>query len=158
MLAGAIAGLRPDATIRGIEVLPRPVAAIEIEEFDGKSIPYPDGSFDVVMLVDVLHHTPDPASSLAEAVRVSRRSVLIKDHLSDGFLARPTLRFMDQVGNARYGVSLPYNYWPKSEWLAAFDKLSLRTATWNEKPRLYQWPASMVFGRSLHFISLLNRT
>jgi hypothetical protein len=36
---------------------------------------------------------------------------LIKDHTLNGFLAGLTLRFMDWVGNACYGIALPYHYW-----------------------------------------------
>ena len=69
---------------------------------------HPDASFDVVMFVDVLHHTDDPLLLLQEAQRVGK-IILVKDHFRKGFLAGPTLRFMDWVGNAHHGVVLPYN-------------------------------------------------
>ena len=53
-------------------------------QFDGRTIPYADGEFDVALLCDVLHHAPeDAAQLLAEAARVARR-VLVKDHFEDG--------------------------------------------------------------------------
>jgi hypothetical protein len=58
---------------------------------------------------------------LREAARVARKIVLIKDHTLNGLFAAQRLRFMDKVGNARHGVSFPYNYWPKQRWLEVFD-------------------------------------
>ena len=45
--------------------------------FDGKKIPYPDKSFDVVICVYVLHHVPNYRGLLSEMKRVSKRSILI---------------------------------------------------------------------------------
>ena len=115
-LARLIADKRPDISIQGIDVRLRDHAAIPAEAFDGKSIPYDQGSFDVVMFVDVLHHTREPMILLREAVRTARQAILIKDHLVKGAFAYSTLRFMDWVGNARHDVALPYNYWTPAEW------------------------------------------
>ena len=151
-LAAAISARRPDLTFRGIDVLVRPVTAIPVEQFDGAHIPVADGGVDVVMMVDVLHHTDDPLVMLREAARVARRAVVIKDHDSSGFLANATLRFMDDVGNRRHGVRLPYNYWPRTRWLDAFRSLGIRVTFWRDHLGLYPWPASMAFDRCLHFV------
>jgi hypothetical protein len=111
-----------------------------------------------VTFVDVLHHTDDPMVLLREAVRVTRRTVVIKDHDRSGLLAAPTLRLMDRVGNARFGVHLPYTYWPRRRWLEAFDVLDLRVTVWETRLGLYPWPAVLVFGRSLHFLARLARS
>ncbi len=51
-------------------------------QFDGRTIPFGDGEFDVALLCDVLHHAPeDAAALLAEAGRVARH-VLVKDHFT----------------------------------------------------------------------------
>lgn len=152
-LAALIKQLRPDLTITGIDVLARPTAFIPVELFDGATIPFEAGSFDAVMFVDVLHHTEDPEVLLREAARVTKRGVLIKDHTRDGWLAGPTLRFMDEVGNARYGVALPHVYWPQARWLQAFEALRLRVDDWRPRLGLYPWPASLIFERSLHFMA-----
>ena len=106
----------------GIDVLVRPETKIPVQPFDGQRIPFADGAFDAVSFVDVLHHTDDPIVLLREAVRVAKTAVVIKDHLADGVLARPTLRFMDWVGNAGHGVVLPYNYWTQPQWSRAFAR------------------------------------
>jgi SAM-dependent methyltransferase len=150
--------LRPDITISGIDVLVRPHTHIPTDPYDGKTIPYLNGTFDVVIFMDVLHHTTDPMILLREAKRVARRTIVIKDHLIDALFARQTLRLMDRVGNARYSVSLPYNYWPKEKWLCAFDTLGLKVELWTTKLALYPLPASWIFDRSLHFVTRLQLT
>src|SRR3712207_3622673 len=108
-LARAIMKLRPDVAIEGIDVLVRPSTDIPVTRFDGETIPWPDGHFDVALFVDVLHHTDAPARLMAEAKRGSRAGSGIKDHLREGPFAEATLRCMDWFGNAAHGVALPYN-------------------------------------------------
>jgi SAM-dependent methyltransferase len=155
-LARLIADKRPDISIQGIDVRLRNDTAILVETFDGKSIPYGQGSFDVVMFIDVLHHTTEPMVLLREAVRATRQAILIKDHLVEGTFAYSTLRFMDWVGNARHNVALPCNYWTLAEWHRAFDKLGLNINYWEWNLKLYPFLADLIFGRSLHFIAGLG--
>lgn len=147
---------RADLSIEGIDVLVRSETKIPVREFDGFVIPHPDDSFDCVVFVDVLHHSHDATRLLREAKRVSRRFVIIKDHRKNGFLAHRTLRFMDEVGNRRFGVNLPHHYWSQEEWHAAFDELELEVLHWTQDLGIYPWPASMFFDRGLHFVAQLG--
>lgn len=156
LLAGRILDKRPDISITGIDVLVRPSTRIRVEPFDGSRIPSDDGSVDVVMFVDVLHHVDDPVSLLREARRAATTAIVIKDHTRDGLLAGTTLRLMDWVGNARHGVALPYNYWARQEWLDVCAELGLSVGVWRTDLRLYPWPASWIFDRSLHFIARVD--
>jgi SAM-dependent methyltransferase len=156
LIARLITERRTDIQLRGLDVLARDRAYIPVERFNGEVIPYEDASFDGVMFIDVLHHTHDPMVLLREATRVARKAIVIKDHTLDGLLAGPTLRAMDWVGNARYGVSLPYNYWTRRQWLDAFQKLGIKVGSWTTSLRLYPWPASCWFDRSLHFVARLD--
>lgn len=156
LFAFHLAQQRPDIEVLGVDILVREDSHIPVSEFDGERLPYGSSSFDTVTFIDVLHHTSDPMVLLREAVRVAREAIVIKDHTLNGWLAGPTLRLMDYVGNARHGVSLAYNYWPRQRWKEAFDALSLKTGAWKGDLGLYPRPASWVFGRSLHFIARLE--
>lgn len=151
-----IGGARPDVEISGIDVLVRPETRIPVTSFDGRAIPHPDDAFDAVVLVDVLHHCDDPEALLAEAVRVARRCVLLKDHIASGPVSRALLRFMDDVGNRRFDVALPHNYWEEPRWRDAFERLGLTVETWETDLRLYPGPLDWIFGGSLHFVARLG--
>ena len=134
----------------------RPDAHINVITFDGQCLPFDDGSWESVLLCDVLHHTDDPVGLLKEAVRVASHSIVIKDHVVRGVLARPTLQFMDFVGNAPHGVALPYNYLSEHEWARAFEQCGLKLAAEHRRLDMYPWIADWLFGRSLHFIARLD--
>jgi len=151
-IARTIADARPDLSVEGVDVLVRPVTAIPTRQYDGLHLPFDDDSVDVVMLVDVLHHTPDPGAVLREAARVTRDRVVIKDHLTDRWGSGPILRFMDWVGNAPHGVALPYNYQSHAQWLELLAQAGLRVEEWCDHLNLYPPPASWIFGGSLHVL------
>ena len=155
LIASQIKQRRPDVDVRGIDVLIQEKCHIPVDTFDGRTLPYGDASFDVVMFVDVLHHTTDAMALLREAVRVARQALLIKDHPLNGLLDRPTLRFMDWVANRKYGIALPYNYWTRQQWFDAFAALGLTVNFWNTRLGLYK-PAGWLFGRQLHFVARLD--
>ena len=155
LIASSVQSLRPDVTITGVDVLLRAKTYVPVTPFDGMTLPFADKQFDVVTFVDVLHHTDNALDLLREAARVARVALVIKDHLREGFLANPTLRFMDWVGNRRYGVALPYNYWQPRQWRATFSALGLKEERWVESLHLYSWPLDAFFGRRLHFVARL---
>jgi SAM-dependent methyltransferase len=148
---------RPDLRISGVDVLVRANAHIQVAAFDGRRLPFPDQSWDTVLLCDVLHHTASPIEMLREAVRVARDRVVIKDHIVEGVFARSTLRFMDFVGNAPHGVALPYNYLTLSQWEDAFRQTGLAPREVRRDLGLYPKWADLVFGRMLHFIGVYGK-
>jgi SAM-dependent methyltransferase len=156
-ISSLIAQLRPDISVKGVEVMARPGCKIDCQSFDGAILPFPDNSVDVCMLVDVLHHTSDVSVLLREATRVSARFVLLKDHLRESSFDYATLRFMDWVGNRPHGVTLTYNYQSRAEWRAHFAACRLTEASFTSAVPLYPPPFSALVGRNLHFIALLQK-
>jgi len=157
LISAVLQSRRPDLTLRGIDVLPRKHTHIPVEIFDGSRIPFDDQSFDVVLFSDVLHHTPDPAILLHEARRVAAHCILIKDHNRNGLAAGARLRFMDWVGNARFGVALPYNYWTDRQWQDSWREIGLHPERLVTDLGLYPLPANWIFGASLHFVARLTK-
>lgn len=154
-LALALMRLRPDLKVEGVDVVPRPRTLIPVAQYDGVRLPFADKSFDYVTIVDVLHHTREPGAVLAEAGRVARQGVVVKDHLREGLGAQITLSFMDWFGNLGDGVPMPYNFLSRSEWAATFLQSELQVERTAERLGLYLPPLTWLFDRHLHFVSLL---
>lgn len=155
-LAETILSLRPDLRFVGTDSRLRGQARFPIYRALGSALPHAEAAFDAVLLVDVLHHTREPSDVIAEAARVARSCILIKDHTRDTRTARWLLRFMDLVGNARHAVDLPFNYWSTGEWERAFPRHGLRIRTWVRHLPLYPWWAAWLFSRGLHCIIALE--
>jgi len=148
---------QPGIAVGGLEITARPQCWIPCELFDGRRIPKEDASVDCCVFVDALHHTDDIPALLHEAARVSRRYVLIKDHLCESRFDFATLWLMDWVGNRPHGVAVPRNYQSRRQWGALFASCGLRVETWRGRTPLYPFPFSAVFGRGLHFIARLEK-
>ena len=156
-MAQAISSFRPDLVFSGVDVYIRPKTFIPVVKYDGDRLPFDDDSFDAVITVDVLHHCNDPVAVLKECARVSKRFVIIKDHVSDSVYDEKILAFMDWVGNSAHGVVLPYNYLSTSDWASAFNKAGLKTMQNANQLNLYPMPFDKVFGGSLHCLHLLSK-
>jgi SAM-dependent methyltransferase len=154
-LARSIVDRRPGLRATGVEIRARPQTAIPVQEFDGRILPFADGTHDLVMLVDVLHHAEDPLLLIREAARVAAREVIIKDHLTGAWLSHERLRLMDWVGNIGHGVPLRYAYLSPAEWRTAFAEAGLREVDRRERLGLYGPVLRWFFERRLHFVSRL---
>ncbi|OBJ89326.1 class I SAM-dependent methyltransferase [Mycobacterium asiaticum] len=75
----------------GIDVKDLRVTEISFAEFDGRTIPFPDGSFDHVILSEVLHHSHDPIALIADCRRVARRRIIVFEDMPDGLLGKAAL-------------------------------------------------------------------
>lgn len=70
---------------KGYKITPLDVRDLSIVDdvkpilYDGKKLPFTDNSFDVSLIITVLHHTPDPEAVLKEAKRVSKKIVVVED-------------------------------------------------------------------------------
>jgi SAM-dependent methyltransferase len=139
----------------GVEVLARDECAIPFARFDGRRLPFADDAFDHAVIVDVLHHTADPAALLAEARRVTTGSVVVKDHNAESGLDRFTLGLMDWVGNRQFGVGREGAYLSRAEWRSVLASVGLTPEHVSESLDLYPAPAKPLFERGLHFVTRL---
>ena len=155
-LAAEIQKRRPDLRIRGLEVLVRGETAIPVDAYDGCQLPCKDNEFDVVMMVDVLHHSESPQQLMDESARVAGAQIVIKDHYLQGLAAYRTLAFMDHIGNARHGVTIPCNYLTPDQWTELFCQSGLRVRECIDRLNLYPPPLNWLFERRLHFLAVLE--
>ncbi len=124
-LAVSLMKKRPGLRIEGADVFPQPDCSIPLTRIEKEPYPFEDSSFDVVMLIDVLHHSNQPESVLKEAVRISRHTILIKDHYYNSGLGFFLLKISDYWGNKPYGISLPYHFLRFKEWDALLSGLPI---------------------------------
>lgn len=111
--------------ITGLDVCLQPESYIDVHHYDGRTFPFDDNAFDCVLMIDMLHHTEDIERIVAEACRVARRCVLIKDHYWQTRIDMAMLHAADYLGNIPYGVPLPYNYLRLEEWESLFERHNL---------------------------------
>jgi len=154
-IAAGINRLKPVLFIEGVEVEVRSGASIPTREFDGLHLDYPDGAFDWCFLVDRIHCSDEPEVLLQEAARVCRKGLVIKDFLRDGTLARPTLRFMDNVWRRQCAKRLPCCYWSPQEWVRNISAANLTVDVWCDRLYLYPWWSDWAIGRGLHVLTRL---
>lgn len=92
--------------------------------YDGKTLPFPDRSFDTALLLMVMHHTPDPESVFTQAARVARELVVIETSYTNHFNKFLTV-VADAAGNLRLEVFWN-SYKSNGEWLAFFKTHGFR--------------------------------
>jgi SAM-dependent methyltransferase len=143
--------------IVGIDIMERPTCEIEYQSFDGENIPFAQNSFDAIQLVDVLHHTSNISSVISNALPISSKYLVIKDHLYQSRFDFLTLKFMDWVGNAPHGVKVIYNFQTLEQWKSIFKENRLELIYFNDKIKLYPKLVNWIFGRKLHFIAILKK-
>lgn len=158
MLAKLVMQLRPDVQIEGVDIMDWPDPHIPVRKFDGELIPGQNGEWDYCLVSDVLHHCAAPENLLREMVRVAGKGLILKDHVAETPWDRAVLSFMDWFGNRGHGVHLTYEYWSWRQWKAEFRRNKIAQITTQNHLRLYPFPLSLAFERSLHFLTLLEKT
>lgn len=92
--------------------------------YDGKNIPFDDNSFDVALLITVLHHTKEPIKVLEEVARVAPRIVVTED-IYKGLFQKYITFVMDSVLNGEFWGH-PHMNMTEKEWEREFDGLGLK--------------------------------
>lgn len=90
--------------------------------YEGEQIPFPDRSFDVSLLITVLHHVESPEKVLAEARRVTRKFVIVVEDLYHHWAGRLWTVLRDSFYTFEF-VGHPHNFRDKRGWRECFQKL-----------------------------------
>ena len=119
--------------------------------YDGARLPFGAGAFDTTLILLALHHCDDPEGVLDEALRVTRRRLIVMESVFRNRLDRFWLDLLDGHLNARRhggAMNVPLAFRTPDGWLALFASLGLRLVemrwlgTWWE--RLVHHPALFV--------------
>ncbi len=144
-------------TVEGLENRPRGGEPLRVHAYGGGRFPFRDGSFEVVVIADVIHHDPRPDELFAECVRVARRAVVVKDHLLGGVLARPRVMLLDWAANTAYGVKCLFQYKTQAEWRDLFRRHGLRPIVEERSIRdLYPPGCNAIFGGGIQYFAVLE--
>jgi len=140
-----------------VDVLRRDRVLLEPTMYDGERLPFDDRSFDTSSAFDVLHHTSDPAASLRDVLRCTKRFFLLKDHTYRTKAGYLTLGVLDEIGNRKFGVPSNYHYQKRFDWDAVITSCGFER-------RIHLHPMGVHRGllgaatNHLQFMSLWQRT
>jgi SAM-dependent methyltransferase len=126
-------GVRPC----GVDVRDFREAQVPFQLFDGTSIPFPDSSFDHVVLSEVLHHSHDPMALLMECRRVARRSIILFEDMPDGRLGKLILYLHVRIFARRY--EYPFRAASIRDYRSALAWLHDNTACVARIPQEPEW-------------------
>jgi len=93
--------------------------------YNGKNLPFVDQEFSVVLLITVLHHTPQPESIITEAQRVASRLLIIEEDIYSGMWQKYITFFIDSLLNFEF-FGHPHTNKTDSAWRAEFKRAGLR--------------------------------
>lgn len=143
----------PTITMHGVEVIERGKPFIPITLYDGHRLPFVDNSFDFVTIINMLHHTADPKETLKEAIRVSRKGIIIKEHYADNWFDYATLTAMEYLNpNARKLMEMPLRFYTQKEWNEIFKSMDLVCEGEVDRFVSYGKFWDLFFGRHMHFV------
>ncbi|MCK5218800.1 methyltransferase domain-containing protein [bacterium] len=91
--------------------------------YDGIHLPFEDETFDVALLLYVLHHCDDPKIVLEEVKRVVKKKVIILEDLFYGRSEKLVLKLLDWYLGKVEGMPTPANFRKPEEWMLLFNEV-----------------------------------
>lgn len=119
LLAEAIRKLFPVDKVVSVDVEDRFLTGLNIDTavFNGEALPFPDASFDCVVMNNVLHHVPREHRDrlILECKRVAG-PIYIKDHVATTTIDHTRLQILDMLGNVPFKGMVSAHYLNMDEW------------------------------------------
>ena len=103
--------------------------------YDGGRIPFPDESFDVTILVTMLHHVPDPEALFREVRRVTRRKVVVVEDLYHHSIGRWWTICRDRLLNVEF-MAHPHQFRTDRGWCEFFKSAGFEVCSFKS---FYTW-------------------
>jgi len=120
---------RHDAWICSVDVGPFGRAAGAYVVYDGARLPFRDGAFDTALVLLTLHHCAAPLAVLSEAVRVTRRRLLVTESVYATRSQRFWLDLLDgRLNGYRHEGRMPpaRHFKRAEEWARLFERYGLK--------------------------------
>ena len=122
---------------------------------DPVKVPAADGSFDIVMMLFVLHHMDrweDQEALVREVARVARRRVVILEDTPASRVDRVLNVGWDWLLNLRHGVPKPFTFRTVEGWKQVFGREGLTPA--HVDTYRARWPTLMTYHHTLFVLDV----
>jgi ubiquinone/menaquinone biosynthesis C-methylase UbiE len=103
--------------------------------YDGFKIPFPDQSFDVTILMTMLHHVPAPQALFKEVRRVTRQKVVVVEDLYRHAVGRGWTICRDRILNIEF-TSHPHQFRKDGGWREFFQAAGFEVSSFQS---FYTW-------------------
>lgn len=111
--------------IKGLDITNKSVfSEVNPVVYDGEKFPFKDDEFEISQLITVLHHIKDPEKTIKEAIRVSKKIIVMEDIYSNIFQKYITF-IADSINNWEF-VGHPHTNKTDNQWREIFDKYNLK--------------------------------
>ena len=114
--------------VQGVDIVDlRADRDVQLQLYDGVTLPFPDRRFDLVLLSFVLHHVPDERKLplLREALRVSRGKLFIVEDTPSTPIDRVFSHRHGEAYRRKIGSRAPFGFLTASEWCWLFRGMGL---------------------------------
>lgn len=121
---------------------------LSFEEYAGGSLPYSDGTYDIVIASAVMHHTPDPEYYLSELKRVVKKggSILLIEEMYHNIPDKWYIMAEDLLLNKlKKGVPVPLKFRSYKHYLNEFKKQGLEIGFEGYVRPSFPWKHHYVF-------------
>lgn len=114
---------------------------IKFRLYDGKVIPFPANSFDIVIAYHVFHHCRNPEASFRECVRVARKRILVVEPIIRSYAEKPGFMLMDYLTNLwrKEAIPMPTKTYFREWWLNLFCLFKLKIICEKDAGILPKW-------------------
>lgn len=110
-----------------VDVVDKRKVDLPLTLYDGRRLPFESKTFDVALLIFVLHHAEDPTVVLAEAKRVARDKIIVYEDI----ITRNPFDMIDSfihgfAFNKAWKLKNEATFKSEAEWRTIFKKLNLK--------------------------------
>lgn len=107
-------------SVTAVDIVDHNVTEVPMQLYDGERLPFSDKSFDVALLVFVLHHAEHPEALVREVLRVTRSTVVVIEDAPETRAERWCWRAWDCVLNhaAHDDIGVAHRARNVGQWVA----------------------------------------
>lgn len=116
----------------GTDVRDVRIVDLPFKRTNGKTLPFPDKTFDIVLIAYVLHHTSNRASILKEAIRVCKGNILIYEDTPQNFFHAISCAIHGFSYGSLFGIEKRCTFLTREEWAQMFTRLGLKILNSNK--------------------------